>query len=99
MWFEGGRVSHKFVKVRACVMCEVVREDCVMSCDIGEYEFGGLEWTVDWTTGMEYWTTGLEYWIGRMRQKTNGTAINGWGPFRWQCLTRSDMSVTIVGSV
>ena len=61
-----------------------------------------MDWSGPWTGPLE-WSTGLEYWTGVLdrahAQKTNGTAINGWGPFRWQCLTRSDMSVTIVGSV
>ena len=55
--------------------------------------------------GLDHWNGVLDYWTGVLdrahAQKTNGRAINGWGPFRWQCLTRSDMSVTIyiVGSV
>ena len=32
-----------------------------------EYELRGvdwkLEWTLDWTTGLDYWITGLDYWI------------------------------------
>ena len=30
------------------------------------YELGGLEWTVDWTTGPVDWTTGMDYWTGAL---------------------------------
>ena len=61
-----------------------------------------MDWSGPWTGPLE-WSTGLLDWStgsgACAEDKINGSAINGWGQFRWQCLTRSDMSVTIVGSV
>ena len=33
----------------------------------GEYELRGVEWRLDWTTGLDYWT-GVEYWIAHAQR-------------------------------
>ena len=49
--------------------------------------------------GLDHWNGVLDYWTGVLdrahAQKTNGSAINGWGPFRWQCLTRSEITMVL----
>ena len=50
-----------------------------------------VDWSGPWTGPLE-WITGLLDWStgsGACAEDTiYGSAINGWGSFRWQCLTQ-----------
>ena len=49
------------------------------STQLVEYELGGVDWSLEWTTGLANWNTGLDYWTKSVRMRTTS-------PFSRECL-------------